>query len=251
MNDDVGAGPRAEAGEQEYVLSLVDLVRVLRRRLWAVLLAVGACVGLAAGISLAATPQYEGTIKLLVGQDRRGAAESSSLGSDVQGLQQLTQTMANLIDSRTVAEAVIRRLDLDEQPEEFLDRTTVEQIPDTQVIQVSYRDPDPETAQRVANAVGEEFSRQVSDVSPSANSVTATLWQRAALPDEPVSPDPVRNVVLALMLGIVLGVGLALLLEYLDDGWRSAEEAEQVSGLPVFGMVPAYQAPKARKKGWR
>jgi len=250
MNADPAVGPRAEAAEEEYVLSLEDLIRVLRRRLWAIALSVAVCVGAAVGFGLYQTPQYEGTIKLLVGQER-DAAESSSLGSDVQGLQQLTQTMANLIDSRTVAEAVIARLDLDAEPEAFLDRMTVEQVPDTQVIQVSYRDPDPGTAQRVANAIGEEFSGQVSEVSTSANSVTATLWQRAAVPEEPVSPDFLRNGLLALMLGLVLGVGLAFLLEYFDDSWRSPEEAERISGVPIFGMVPEFEAPKSRKKGGR
>lgn len=52
------------------------------------------------------------------------------------------------------------------------------------------------------------------------------------------------------MLGLMLGTGAAFLLEYLDDSWRSPEEAEQVSGVPTFGMVPAFKvkAPKDKKK---
>lgn len=63
-----------------------------------------------------------------------------------------------------------------------------------------------------------------------------------------MSPDPVRNGALALVLGLMLGVGLAFLLEYLDDSWRSPEEVEQVSGVPTFGVIPEFKVPKDVKK---
>jgi capsular polysaccharide biosynthesis protein len=67
--------------------------------------------------------------------------------------------------------------------------------------------------------------------------VSATVVEQAALPDNPVSPQPIRNGLLALMAGLVLGLMLAFLLEYRDDSWRSPEEAEQVSGVPTFGVI--------------
>jgi capsular polysaccharide biosynthesis protein len=79
--------------------------------------------------------------------------------------------------------------------------------------------------------------------------VTATVWEPAALPTYPVTPNFVLNTVLALILGVTLGVGLALLLEYLDDRWRSPEEAEQVVGVPVYGVVPEFKVLKKGRKG--
>jgi capsular polysaccharide biosynthesis protein len=67
-----------------------------------------------------------------------------------------------------VAEAVVERLDLDLTPEQLLQNLSVEQISTTQFIQVSYRDPDPEEARRVVNAVGEVFSEQVSEAPDTA-----------------------------------------------------------------------------------
>ncbi|MEW6638555.1 MAG: hypothetical protein AB1425_17275, partial [Actinomycetota bacterium] len=72
---------------------------------------------------------------------------------------------------------------------------------------------------------------------------------RAAVPEDPVSPNPVRNGLLALLLGLMLGVGLAFLLEYLDDTWRSPEELELVSGVPNFGVIPEFKVPRGKKKG--
>ena len=90
------------------------------------------------------------------------------------------------------------------------------------------------------------FSEQVSEVSPSANAVTATVWERAVVPDEPVSPRPLRDGLLALVMGLMIGVGLAFLLEYFDDGWRSPEEVEQLTGVPTYGVIPNI---KLSKKG--
>ena len=66
------------------------------------------------------------------------------------------------------------------------------------------------------------------------------------VPQSPVSPDPVRNLLLALVAGVMLGVALAFLLEYMDDSWRSPEEAEQISGVPTFGVIPAFKVSKVR-----
>jgi protein tyrosine kinase modulator len=167
-----------------------------------VLIAVTATVA-----SLARTPQYEASVQILVGQER-GIADTPI---DVNGLQQVTQTMADGVSSRPVARAVISQEGLQMTTEEFLEeRLSVEQIDGTQFIRVDYKDASPERAQRVANAVGNVFSEQVSEVSPSANTTTATVWNRAGLPEEPVSPKPLRNGLLALVLGLMLIAGLAL-----------------------------------------
>lgn len=247
MNAETRLGTTVETSEGEYVISLGELLAVIWKRLWAVLLVAVVLTGAAVGFSLGQTPQYEASISILVGQER-GSDVPGGLGGDVQGLQQLTQTMTEAVDARPVAEAVIERLGLEASPEAFLENLGVEQVANTQFIQVSYTDPDPEQAQQIVNTVGDAFSDQVSEISPSANAITATVWERAITPEEPVSPDPVRNGALALVLGLMLGVGLAFLLEYLDDSWRSPEEVEQVSGVPTFGIIPEFKPPKEAKK---
>lgn len=202
--------------------------------------------GAAAGFSLGQAPTYEASIKILVGQES-GITQNPG---DVTGLQQLTRTLSEGVNSRPVAEAAISQQNLPMTTEEFQEHLTVEQIRETQFVQVSYEDSSPERAQLVANSIGDVFSEQVSEVSPSASAITATVWERAVLPDRPVSPDPVRNSLLALVLGVILGVGLALLLEYLDDSWRSPEEAEQISGVPTFGVIPEFKALAGKRGGF-
>jgi len=56
-----------------------------------------------------------------------------------------------------------------------------------------------------------------------------------------VSPDPLRNALIALVLGSLLGVALAFVLEFVDDSWDSPEEVEEVSGIPTLGVVPRFE----------
>jgi len=214
--------------------------------MWIIALVAAVLVGAALGLSLVQTPTYESSIRMLVGQER-GTSETPR--EDVMGLQQLTQTMAEAVKSRSVAKAVIQQQDLQVTPEDFLENLRVGQIPRTQFIEVFYKDSSPERAQQVTTAIGDVFTEQVSQTSPSASAITVTVWEPAERPDEPVSPRPVRNAILALVIGLVLGTGLAFLLEYLDDSWRSPEEAEQITGVPTFGLIPQIEVLTGEKKG--
>lgn len=229
------------------MLSIRDVLQVLRRRWWIIVLVAVICTVAATGLSLLKTPVYEASISVLVGQDQGVVSDNPA---EAQGLSQVTQTMAELAHTRTVANAVIEEMDLSVTPEQFLENLSVEQTAETQVVTISYTDPDSEQAANVANTTGEVFSDQVSEVSAEANAVTATVWEQASVPDSPSNPQPVRDGALAMAMGLMLGVALAFLIEHLDDSWRSPEEAEQVSGVPTFGVIRVFEAPKkpARKE---
>jgi capsular polysaccharide biosynthesis protein len=184
-----------------------------------------------AGLSLLQTPTYEASIKMVLGQERQ-SDEPGDLQNVVLGLQQLTQTVAEDIKSRPVADSVIQELGLSMTAEELIAHLRVEQLPRTQLIQVHYTDPSPERAQQVADTIGEVYSEQISEVSPSANNtITASVREGAEMPDEPVSPALGRNVGLALVVGLMVGIGVAFLGEYLHDNRRGPEkETEQFGG---------------------
>jgi polysaccharide biosynthesis transport protein len=60
----------------------------------------------------------------------------------------------------------------------------------------------------------------------------------ARVPTGPIEPNIPRNLAFALMLGLTSGVGLAFLLEGLDNTVRTTEQAQMISGLPPLGMIP-------------
>jgi len=72
----------------------------------------------------------------------------------------------------------------------------------------------------------------------------AQLVSQAQTPTSPVSPKPLRNGVLALVVGLLLGVGLAFLRDYLDESIRTRDDVERATGVPVLGSIPIVE-------GWK
>jgi succinoglycan biosynthesis transport protein ExoP len=77
----------------------------------------------------------------------------------------------------------------------------------------------------------------------------AELVQPAELPTSPSSPKPLRNALLGAILGLLLGTGLAFLLERLNRRLRDPEEAREAFGLPVLGTIPESKAIMTANQG--
>ena len=239
-----------EPAQSDFRLPLREILQVIRRRLLPIAIVLIAVVGMSLVLTFLQVPMYEASVKMVVGQEQE-PGRPSSVSSDVAGLEQFARTAAEVAETLPVAEEVVRELNLDMTASQLLGSMSVEPVATTQVIQINYVDPDPQRAKQIADTIGEVFSRQISEVSPNANAITATLWERAQVPQAPISPNPLRNAFLALILGVVLAAGLTFLLEHFDDSWRSAEEVESISGLPALAVVPEFQVPKGEKKGRR
>jgi uncharacterized protein involved in exopolysaccharide biosynthesis/Mrp family chromosome partitioning ATPase len=69
-------------------------------------------------------------------------------------------------------------------------------------------------------------------------------WQVIAtpqIPEEPISPNVQRNLILGAIAGILAGIGAALLAERLDNVFHSPDELKEVTKLPVLGLIPFHK----------
>ncbi len=66
----------------------------------------------------------------------------------------------------------------------------------------------------------------------------AKIIDVATVPKRPVEPKPRQNTVLGFLLGILIGVGGAFLLEYLDTSVKNTKEIEDLTGLTVLATIP-------------
>ena len=77
------------------------------------------------------------------------------------------------------------------------------------------------------------------DVIMASKPNNVSIIDYALSPDGPVGPNRTRIVFMAMLLSLALGVGLALLLEYLDDSVHSTEDVERLLHLPALAVIPA------------
>jgi len=181
--------------------------RVMYRGLMAVVL-VAMAVTLASSIM---TPTYEASAQMWVDQ-KQGDHQTNLAGSgeefltDPKGLQALPQMMAHAIDSRPVAEETIRSLGLQAklEPAELLNNLTVEQVENTSFIVLTYEGTDPHKATKIVDTVGEVASELISETSMAGSQLTVPVFEKAVVPESPVSPKPLRNGLLTLVIGLVL-----------------------------------------------
>lgn len=61
----------------------------------------------------------------------------------------------------------------------------------------------------------------------------------ARVPRAPVGPPRFRNVMIAFLLSLVAGIGLAFLLDFLDDTVKSLDDVDRYVHLPALAMIPA------------
>ena len=176
------------------------------RGLMAVVL-VAVAVTLASSIM---TPTHEASAQVWVGQ-KQGDQQMNLAGSKefrARDPETPTLMMAYATDSRPVAEETIQRLGLQAKLElaELLDNLTVEQVENTSFIVLTYEGTDPVEAKQIVNTLGEVSSEFISERSARfpGSQLTARVYEEARVPESPVSPDPLRNGLLTLVIGLVL-----------------------------------------------
>jgi capsular polysaccharide biosynthesis protein len=113
---------------------------------------------------------------------------------------------------------------------------TVTSEQDSQVVNISVQNEDPQTAANIANAIATTFKAEISTLMNVDNVSILTEAQIDENPS-PVNPKPVLNMAIALVVGLMAGVGLAFLLEYLDNTIKTEQDIENQLGLPVLGAI--------------
>lgn len=90
-----------------------------------------------------------------------------------------------------------------------------------------------------------DLQNRLSDLAPAGSLQSGQVVAPANRPRSPVSPSYPRNVALALMLGLALGVGAAFVRERLDDRIRGVNDLETHVGAPVLAAVPRWNIRRA------
>lgn len=223
-------------------MDLLGYLRLLRRRWWIIALAVLVSVGGAIGATQLQHKRYHTSTRLLV-------SGSSSLSVvDEITRRQLAQQRAVLFSQIATTDPVVRAAE-NAANEAVPGQPKVESASPAVTAVASGSDPfltitvaanTPEAAQAVANAYAGVLPRELSklDQLPSVADSLLTVVNPAPLPSAPYAPRPLRNALIGLALGLVLGIAAALIRETLDTTLRDSDEVRRITRATVLGVIP-------------
>jgi capsular exopolysaccharide synthesis family protein len=226
-------------------VELQDYWRTIRRRWIMVVGTTVTLIAIAAIWTFSVTPIYSSTTRLFVSTSQ--ADENSAYTGNLFATQRVA-SYADLVTSNQLAERVAAELD-GVAPEDVRDQVTATSVPETVLLEISAEDPDPETARDIAQTYAEQLQELVEELETFSGQsrpvVTATLIDDAQVSTSPVSPNPARNLALAAVLGLLLGVGLAVARELLDTTVKGADDIAEITEAPVLGNI--FRDPDAGK----
>jgi len=220
-------------------MELRDYFDAVRKR-WAwVVAAVTIAVAVAALINIRTTPQYATSVTFFVSTSSQGSADAYQGGLFSQ---QRVKSYATLLTGDRLAAAVADRHDVGLTSQQIQSRVAAEAVPETVLLRARVTDSDRNRSRQVAGAVATEFVTLVGALEGTpGNGESAVRVDVVAGPvvdPAPVSPRPLRNLGLGLLLGLLSGFGLAVLRTVLDTTVRTRQQLETISSRPILGSIP-------------
>ncbi|MDX8047117.1 Wzz/FepE/Etk N-terminal domain-containing protein [Gracilibacillus sp. S3-1-1] len=219
----------------EETISLKEIFEVLKKRILLIILLIVGAAAISAIISFfILTPTYESSTQFIVNQE---TSETNNVDiNQIRSNVEIINTYNDVITSNRILEQVIEDMNLTISPSELSDKISLSNSDSSQVVTLSAVDYDPAVAVEIANTTVGVFQENLPEIM-NVNNVNILSEAELSANPKPVNPKPVLNIAIALVLGAMLGVGLAFLLEYLDNTIKTEQDVESKLELPILGVV--------------
>ncbi|PGT89058.1 YveK family protein [Bacillus sp. AFS040349] len=219
----------------EETISLKELFLTLKKRLSLIIIITALATATSGIVSyFLLTPIYQSSTQILVNQSK-SEQQAYNVG-EVQTNLQLINTYNVIIKSPAILDKVIEKENLDMSTGVLNGLVTVSSEQNSQVVNISVQNEDPQQAANIANSIADTFQDEITTL---MNIDNVSILSQAQLGENPspIKPQPVLNMAIALVVGLMAGVGLAFLLEYLDNTIKTEQDIENQLGLPVLGAI--------------
>lgn len=224
----------------EETISLKEIFEILRKHVATILISMFVGIGLAGAVTFfLITPQYSSRAQMIVTlpQSEGGAGNVNDINYNLQML----NTYKDIIkEGDALALEVQQRLEEDYgielTPGEIKSTLQVSQSQNSQMFSISATSDQSIDAERIANTAAEVFQETVKDVLTNVDKIT--IVSRAIASANPVSPNNKLNIAIGLVLGLMVGVGLAFLMQLLDRTVKDSKFVTDNLGFTILGTVP-------------
>ena len=230
--------------EREFEIDLLQLFSVLWSSIKYILITtiILGVVGFL-GSKLFLTPIYEASTKMIVNTKKD---ETQYVTNDqINSAKNLVNTYAIIITSRDVVNQVIAELNLTESYNQIANGISVKAVNSTQVMQISVRHQNRDTALAIATKILEIVPDAIVE-KVEAGSVKEV--EQAYASQSPVSPNATKNTILMALLGFALSVCVIVVIYLTDNTYKSDLDIQRDFEIPVLGMIPTVESCKQQKK---
>lgn len=219
---------------EEQVISISEIIDAVKKR-WKIIALCTLIATLLSGIFsfFIIAPTYEASTKVFIGKEESSVENYNY--NDITMYQKLLKTYSELIKTKDLINRSITNSEYELDVEDVLNNVSVTTVADTQMIQIAYKSTSPNIAKNMLENITNEFITTAQELVPNGN---VRVLETVELPEEPVAPNKKMNIAIAFILGMMVGLGIVFLLEYLDNTYKNKEQLEKDLDIPVLGVIP-------------
>ncbi|MGE7918962.1 YveK family protein [Viridibacillus sp. NPDC093762] len=230
----------------EETISLHDIFKTLKKRIFLIISTFILAVSIAGGVSyFLLTPVYEASTQILI--SKKESKQNQFMAQDVQANLQLVNTYSVIIKSPIILSKVVDTLNLDTSLETLNKKLNVSSEQNSQVINVSVQNPNLEDAVDIANTTAEVFQEEIPKLM-NVDNVKILSPAVETKNSKPVRPNPILNMAIGALIGLMIGVGTAFLIEYLDKTIKTEQDVSELVELQILGLISPISQKKSKNK---
>ena len=222
-------------------MTVADVYKALWRHKFLILVLTSLVVALTWFATEQRTKIYKSSVLIRVSQPVNDASQAFGV---LEAGQQLAQIYAKIVQTRLLAEDVYTGLNKTVPLTQIDGEIKGTPLQNLELLSVSATNPNPVRAAVIANAVPAALREFVKDSGTLHEQVTVV--DTATPSTTPFKPNLKLNLALALLLGLFVNGGIALLYEFLSDRLPELDELEALTGYPTLGNVPSLRFEKRR-----
>ena len=218
------------------------LLDALLSRAWViVLISLAGALAMIAITFLFITPQYKSSAMFYVNNSDISVGTSLSIDSgDISASKSLVKTYIVILNTRETLMDVIDYSGVNRKYSEIKNMITAESVDETEVFRVVVTSPDPQEANKIAEAVAYILPKRISSI---VEGTSAKVVDSSVVSSVPSSPSYTVNTLMGFLIGFVLSAGMIVLQELFNITIRSEEDIAQVCKHPILAEVPDMASP--------